>query len=453
MADVAELRLNRPSRWSVRARTTAVSTAVVALTLLIGMVGLVVVIRGQLTAGAEQSASARAEDIEGLLAGGAPLESIAIGDEDDVVVQVLDAAGAVVLSSGNINGEAPLAPRPGVRDVPVGEHPFVLITEDVDTSEGSFTVIAGQSLERMHETTSLLVTTLGGGLPVVLLVVFATLWRMTGAAIRPVERIRLRVDQVQAADPSQRVPVPDADDEIARLATTMNTMLERVEVFQRHQRQFVSDASHELRSPIAIVRQLTEVAIAHPERNDDQLIGDIHAETVRMQAVVEDLLLLARGRSTALADSGRAVDLDDLALAELQRLRASTSLTVDGTGVGPARTVGSELRLARAVRNLVDNAVNHANVSVAISTSTQGRTAAITVDDDGPGIPEADRQRVFDRFVRLDHARSRDKGGSGLGLAIVADIVAAHNGTVEAVDSPLGGARITIHLPAPDERS
>jgi signal transduction histidine kinase len=129
----------------------------------------------------------------------------------------------------------------------------------------------------------------------------------------------------------------------------MNTMLERVEVFQRHQRQFVSDASHELRSPIAIVRQLTEVAIAHPERNDDQLIGDIHAETVRMQAVVEDLLLLARGRSTALADSGRAVDLDDLALAELQRLRASTSLTVDGTGVGPARTVGSELRLARAV--------------------------------------------------------------------------------------------------------
>ena len=293
---MTERRFRPPSRWSVRARTTAVATGVVALTLLVGVVGLVLTVRAQLTTAAEESASVRADDIESLIEGGASLEAIAASDEDDALLQALDASGDVVTSSANIAGSAPMLGASGIRDTPVGEHAFVIVTHTVDTPEGTLRVISGQSLERVEEITSLLLGLLGGGLPVVLLIVAGTLWRMTGASPTPVEDIRRRVDQVQAADPRQRVPVPDTDDEIARLARTMNTMLERVETFQRHQRQFISYASHELRSPIAILRQLTEVALAHSETDVPALLDDVHTETIRMQALVDDLLLLARGQ-------------------------------------------------------------------------------------------------------------------------------------------------------------
>lgn len=448
---MAELGAWSPRRWSVRARTTTVTTVIVTVALGLAAVTLVFVVRGQLTRGVLQAAEVRAEDIEGLLESGALLASVATGDEEGAFVQVVDGSGVVVAASENIDGEPPVVADPpdgtSVQRVPVGEHPFIVTRATVDTAGRVLTVLSGQSLEPVSEVTTLLAGSLAVGVPVLAVLVLATTWRMTGTALAPVERIRRRVDEVQAADPNQRVPVPDSDDEIARLAATMNAMLDRVETFQTHQRQFVSDASHELRSPIATIRQLTEVAIAHPEKNDDALLADVHEESLRMQYLVDDLLLLARGNAVPSSRRETTVDLDDLALAEIDRLRGTTTLTIDGTGVATARTRGHDDQLRRAVRNIVNNAVNHAARIVALSTLTDTDQSILRVDDDGTGIPEADRERVLERFVRLDTARSRDKGGSGLGLAIVQEIIVNHHGSVTVTDSPLGGARVEIRLP------
>ncbi len=448
---MAELGAWSPRRWSVRARTTTVTTVIVTVALGLAAVTLVFVVRGQLTRGVLQAAEVRAEDIEGLLESGALLASVATGDEEGAFVQVVDGSGVVVAASENIDGEPPVVADPpdgtSVQRVPVGEHPFIVTRATVDTAGRVLTVLSGQSLEPVSEVTTLLAGSLAVGVPVLAVLVLATTWRMTGTALAPVERIRRRVDEVQAADPNQRVPVPDSDDEIARLAATMNAMLDRVETFQTHQRQFVSDASHELRSPIATIRQLTEVAIAHPEKNDDALLADVHEESLRMQYLVDDLLLLARGNAVPSSRRETTVDLDDLALAEIDRLRGTTTLTIDGTGVATARTRGHDDQLRRAVRNIVNNAVNHAARIVALSTLTDTDQSILRVDDDGTGIPEADRERVLERFVRLDTARSRDKGGSGLGLAIVQEVIVNHHGSVTVTDSPLGGARVEIRLP------
>lgn len=427
------------------------TTVIVTVALGLAAVTLVFVVRGQLTRGVLQAAEVRAEDIEGLLESGALLASVATGDEEGAFVQVVDGSGVVVAASENIDGEPPVVADPpdgtSVQRVPVGEHPFIVTRATVDTAGRVLTVLSGQSLEPVSEVTTLLAGSLAVGVPVLAVLVLATTWRMTGTALAPVERIRRRVDEVQAADPNQRVPVPDSDDEIARLAATMNAMLDRVETFQTHQRQFVSDASHELRSPIATIRQLTEVAIAHPEKNDDALLADVHEESLRMQYLVDDLLLLARGNAVPSSRRETTVDLDDLALAEIDRLRGTTTLTIDGAGVATARTRGHDDQLRRAVRNIVNNAVNHAARIVALSTLTDTDQSILRVDDDGTGIPEADRERVLERFVRLDTARSRDKGGSGLGLAIVQEIIVNHHGSVTVTDSPLGGARVEIRLP------
>lgn len=427
------------------------TTVIVTVALGLAAVTLVFVVRGQLTRGVLQAAEVRAEDIEGLLESGALPASVATGDEEGAFVQVVDGSGVVVAASENIDGEPPVVADPpdgtSVQRVPVGEHPFIVTRATVDTAGRVLTVLSGQSLEPVSEVTTLLAGSLAVGVPVLAVLVLATTWRMTGTALAPVERIRRRVDEVQAADPNQRVPVPDSDDEIARLAATMNAMLDRVETFQTHQRQFVSDASHELRSPIATIRQLTEVAIAHPEKNDDALLADVHEESLRMQYLVDDLLLLARGNAVPSSRRETTVDLDDLALAEIDRLRGTTTLTIDGAGVATARTRGHDDQLRRAVRNIVNNAVNHATRTVALSTLTDTDQSILRVDDDGTGIPEADRERVLERFVRLDTARSRDKGGSGLGLAIVQEVIVNHHGSVTVTDSPLGGARVEIRLP------
>lgn len=394
---MADRNLWPPHRWSVRTRTTAATTCIVAVALAIAAVTLVLVVRSQLTRGVVQASQVRTEDIEGLLEGGAVPSSVAAGDEDDALVQVVNDAGVVVAASRNISGEPPLIgdgiEQSNVRRVPVGEHPFVVTGAQVATRDEVFWVLSGQSLEPVSEVTALLTASLGIGVPILVVLVLVTTWRMTGTALAPVERIRRRVDEVQAADPSQRVPVPDSGDEIARLAQTMNEMLDRVETFQTHQRQFVSDASHELRSPIATIRQLTEVAIAHPDKNDDALLGDVHEESLRMQGLVDDLLLLARGNASPSSGRHNTVDLDDLALAEIDRLRGTTSLGIDGSGVTTARTRGREDQLHRAVRNIIDNAVNHATQTVAISTCTAAGQALLRVDDDGSGIAKSDRDR------------------------------------------------------------
>jgi signal transduction histidine kinase len=285
---------------------------------------------------------------------------------------------------------------------------------------------------------------------VLLLVVSITTWVMVGRALAPVDAIRREVDGISAAQLNRRVPQPKADDDIGRLAATMNRMLARLEDARNSQRRFVSDASHELRSPITTIRHHAEVALAHPDRISVHELADVFlAEELRIQRLVEDLLVLAQA-DEHVPTPRTPVDLDDLAFEEARRLRLSSALRVDTSGVGAARVVGDIGALRRALRNLGDNAARHAKSRIDFKLAERGVRVVFTIDDDGPGIPETERSRVLQRFVRLDEARSRDDGGSGLGLAIIDEVARAHGGAVSISQSPLGGTRIDLSLPAAD---
>jgi signal transduction histidine kinase len=282
--------------------------------------------------------------------------------------------------------------------------------------------------------------------PLVLALVGGVVWVVTGRALAPVERLRRQVDAVDATDLGQRVD-PGANDELGALADTMNRLLDRIQQAQIAQRRFVSDASHELRSPLATIRQHAELAAAHPAASSLESLSEVALEEgARMQELVEGLLLLARlderhRRTTA------EIDLDDLALAEAARLRG-LGVDVDARSIGPGRVVGDEALLRRVVRNLGDNAARHAARAVTLRVASLGDRVRLEVEDDGAGIPPEERERVFERFARLDEGRARDEGGSGLGLAIVREVVLAHGGAVEAGRGALGGALLAFTLPA-----
>jgi signal transduction histidine kinase len=285
-------------------------------------------------------------------------------------------------------------------------------------------------------------------LPLLLSIVGAVTWRIVGRALAPVDAMRREVDSITAGELDRRVPDPPGDDEIARLAATMNRMLDRLEADQARQHRFVSDASHELRSPVAAIRQHAELALRYPDQTDlPTLAGVAHQESIRLQRIVEDLLLLSRIDEGSLTMRHEPVDLDDLVQDEAARLRATPSLQVTFDRVDPAQVEGDRSRLERLVRNLGENAARHARAAVALELRRDDGTAILSIEDDGAGIPAAERERVFDRFVRLDEARERDAGGSGLGLSIVREIASLHGGAVSVADGRLGGARFEVHLP------
>lgn len=227
----------------------------------------------------------------------------------------------------------------------------------------------------------------------------------------------------------------------------MNRMLDRLQTTHEAQQRFVSDAAHELRSPIATIRQHAEVAAAHPERTTpDELAETVLAEDVRMQQLVDDLLLLASSGEQPAVLPPTPVDLDDLLVTEARRLRSATGLAVVTAGVSGGQVFGDEPALTRMIRNLTGNAARHARSEITLGLAEAGNTVVLTVADDGPGIPPSDRDRVFDRFVRLDSARARETGGAGLGLPIVAEIARRHRGTVTLTET----STFTIRLPTAD---
>jgi signal transduction histidine kinase len=263
-----------------------------------------------------------------------------------------------------------------------------------------------------------------------------------------VEEVRAEVERIGGDDLGRRVPVPETADEISRLATTMNDMLARLEQAARQQRQFTSDASHELRGPLTRLRAELELALGNPDADTPvERYRRLLDDTAALQTLVEDLLFLARWDSSPHEPSGEAVDLDDLVLAEAQRLRAEGRLAVDTTRVGPARTYGEARHLARALRNLTENASRHARTTIYLGSREMDGHCHLVVADDGPGVPPEQHEVIFERFVRLDEARSRDDGGYGLGLAIVREIVIRHAGTVGVTGLESGGACFTITLP------
>ncbi len=311
------------------------------------------------------------------------------------------------------------------------------------------TVIVLTSLAESERTLEAVDTALLIALPALLALVAATTWWLVGRSLRPVERMRLEVEQITARNLDSRVQEPSTKDEIGRLAHTLNSMLERLQRSAERQRRFVADASHELRTPVANVATALDVARRYPDRTDwPDVAEDVAAQNSRMARLVADLLLIAQSDHP-----GSAETIAPVAVATVVRRALSDIASADRSMIHLAEPLADPLiesnasKLQRVLSNLLENAVRHANDRVDLSILEDNETVAIVIDDDGPGIPEQDRERVFQPFVRLDAHRARPQGGAGLGLAIARDAVIDLGGSIALDASPRGGARFTIGLP------
>ena len=457
--------MTRERRWpgvvrprTVRSQVTWTAAGLVALVLVLSAVALVAAQQRVLTHGIDEALIQRADNIErdvvqGSFGSRLPVE----GDPEDSFLQLLDADGSVVAVSDNAAeldaATGPLGPGADevlltVRGVSLSNGEFRVLARRLDGSSGPLTLVVAKNLDDVHESVSILTASLAIAIPVVTGILALLVWWLTGKVLRPVEAIRREVADIKGDQLHRRVPTPDSEDEIARLASTMNEMLDRLEDATERQRRFVADASHELRGPLTRLRSSLEVSAAHPDGVDPvALARDLLADTVELQKLVDDLLFLARSESGALDAPHQQVDLDDLVLEEARKLRERGVVEVDVSHVSAARTLGDADQLARVVRNLSSNAERHADHLVTFELREQNGVSELVVEDDGPGIAPEHREAVFKRFARLDEARSRDAGGSGLGLAIVHDIVTRHDGVVGIRDHAGPGARFVVELP------
>ncbi|MFF3971342.1 ATP-binding protein [Streptomyces rubiginosohelvolus] len=480
---------------SVRARAALGATLVVAVALIGAGLAVLMVLRANLIDQADLQAEVAARDVAGQLATGTAYDDVELDDEEDHPVQVVDEEGRVVLVSKDLRavtgtgttGVTPVptasagaTPSPGDDDddgddgqdddgsspdsgeVSSDDPEFSDGTATVDRTTADYrfaaveattrdgvtlTVYAGAPLAAEQEAVDTVRGAMLTGLPVLLVVVAGVTWLVTRRALRPVEGIRREMAAITASeDLARRVPEPDSRDEIAALARTTNETLTVLEASVERQRRFVADASHELRSPIASLRTQLEVAEAHPELLD--LPGAV-ADTVRLQVLAADLLLLAR-LDAGEKPGGGTVELGALVREEVsQRTGDRIAVAVEVPEGGAFEVNGSRGQLSRVVGNLLDNAQRHAEDSVAVSVAADGRGVRVEVRDDGAGVPEDERERIFERFVRLDDARSRDDGGAGLGLAIARDVAARHGGTLTVHRAAEGGAAFRLWLPRP----
>jgi signal transduction histidine kinase len=448
---------------SVRLRITAAATVVVLLALVVASWLLLATAERALRSSQDDVARGRASELLGLAASGRlPRRLPSLGD--DAFAQVVSGDRVLVATQGRGNlGRPPVTsyrPPVGVtvvrtvRDVPDDKdlEDYRVVTATGRSPAGPVTVYVATSVEVVSETVATLRGLLVLGVPAVAVLLGLVAWPVVGRALQPVEAIRAEVGEISDRDLARRVPEPPGGNEVARLARTMNAMLARLDAAARRQRDFVADASHELQSPLTTMRTHLEVALAHPETTDWTAVARaLLAEGQEMEALVRDLLFLAREDDSSAEPVTHLVDLDDLVLEESARLRAASSVAIDTTAVSAAPVRGSTEQLRRLVRNLLENAERHAAGRVDLSLSAAGGTVELTVRDDGPGVPRDERERVFDRFVRLDTARARQGSGSGLGLSIVAAVAARHGGTVQVVDGVDGaagvGATFVVRLP------
>ncbi|HXY92052.1 MAG TPA: HAMP domain-containing sensor histidine kinase [Acidimicrobiia bacterium] len=419
--------LERPRSWwprTVRMRITLVATLVFAIALSAAAFGLVRVVHNNLSDTIKSSAQRELDQLDPSNIQPAP------GDTEYLVV------------NGRIVGTVRRGPSP--QDYYEARRRF-------ETAAGPVVVVATRSLAEVDSTTNKVTDLMLIVVPILVALVAAAAWYLAGRALKPVEAIRAEAEAITGSTIHRRVPEPDTDDEVGRLAHTMNAMLGRLELSSQRQRQFVSDASHELRSPLASIRTNVEVALRNGERTDwPSTARRVLAEDERMEDTVSELLELARvdelDGSTPIT-SLPEVDLDEVVLDATVR---EHRVLINTNRVSAGRVHGRREQLARVVRNLLDNADRHARTMVAVELHNDDDSGAVelVVDDDGPGISPEDRERVFDRFTRLDDGRARDAGGLGLGLSMVKSIVEQHGGTVTIGDAPIGGARVAVRLPA-----
>ena len=332
------------------------------------------------------------------------------------------------------------------------EGPFLAMEREATSpTHGSVTIVALTSIAPAVATGRGAALLLAAVFTLLLVVVALFSWHMTERTLRPVERMRQSAEAITASDLSRRVSVPDGDRDLSRLARTFNDLLARVEAAMDAQRRFVSDASHELKGPVAATKVMLETARAHPEAVDPStLLSDLANENEQLQGIVADLLALARQDEGRLQVNLVPLDLCDLIYEEVSSLERRSAVSLDVSGVEPLVCAGDAQLLGQALRNLLENAVRYAHSHVAVTCrevlGSTGRLIRISVSDDGPGIAPADRERVFGRFVRLGKDRGRATGGTGLGLAVVQGIVERHGGRVYFSDPEIGGATAVMEL-------
>lgn len=433
------------------------SAVVVLCALAFAGAGLDAILYRSLLVGVDYASAERVRDLAKALQSDPPggLDSTLFGTDQRVVaIQVIAPDGTVVRRSRSAPGR-PLvsvanfgpALRRGLPDDAVPGENMRVSGQRVATAAGDYTVLVGGGSHSVEATARTVALLLAGGAPIVVAVAAGATYWLVRRSLRSVDAIRARVAEISTSGLAERVPVPSGRDEIAALAVTMNRMLSRIEAGHRVQQRFLADASHELRSPLATIISGLEVAEAHPDLLDAELaINTLLPEAQRMHTLIEDLLLLARADEQSLLRRKEELALDDIAEAETARARREARCEID-TDIRPARCTGDPMAISRMIRNLVENAVRHADSRVTVAVGSSNGAAILTVSDDGPGISPAERARVFERFVRLDSDRARSGGGAGLGLAIVAEVVAAHGGAVDVDDRPGGGTRMIVSLP------
>jgi signal transduction histidine kinase len=459
------LLLMSPVRWrdwcgGIAVRSALVSAVVVLAGLLIVGFASAVLLYRVMCADVDNAAVARAQAVADALSNEPPeeVESVLLATDHRVVaVQIADAAGTVVRRSDTAP-KMPLIPLQGngsrVGVLSPADDDVRVSTITVSSRTGRpYTVLVGGGIEPIELMMSTVAQMLAITAPIVALVAAAVTYLLVRRSLRSVETIRSRVAEISASDLAERVPVAGRTDEISALAVTMNEMLARIEAGHSAQRRFVGDASHELRSPLTTMVSALEIGVTHPDVLDKTLLTTaLLPEARRMQSLVENLLLLARADEHGLPLRRVEVDLDDFATAEVARLKRETALRITAN-LSAVKVTADPDGVVRVLRNLTDNAARHAASEVTITVREDGGRAVLCVADDGPGIPIDQRDKVFERFVRLDADRSRRGGGTGLGLAIVAEIVTAHDGTVHIGDRAGSGTVVTVQLPsanAPD---
>ena len=473
-----------PARWwrqrSLRARLTLITSAGLALALAVAAVLLVNALRVSLTRGLDVSARQGAVEVAALIDQKRLPSPVPVAP-DTLTIQVLDAQGRITDVSPGADRLVPMLPpaqaqaavRTGQARMLAGPPlglPSLLRVVAVGAS-GHQVVIAAISYAQDSDSLATLAKALIIGTPLLFGLLALTTWLVTGYTLRPIAELRRGAAEVTQTGVPRDLPVPPARDEVRSLAVTLNDMLSRLADAQQFQRDLVSDTAHELRSPIASIRAQLEVALDHPDGLDwAETARDVHADTLRLARLTEDLLLLARLDGQHL----RRKPTDLSAVCESVAARYATARVPVRAGavqVGPVRdgtvrdgtvrdgtvapcvVAGDPDALSRLVVNLLDNAVRHAASQVCVSVRGEGGWALLTVSDDGPGIPAGDAERAFGRFSRLDNARSRagqaGAGGAGLGLAIVRSTAEAHGGSVSLTDAD-PGLRAVVRLPLAD---
>lgn len=465
---------------SIRARITIVSTALVAATLVIASMLLMQWVKADLLDSAQQSLDQALDDqaqllgydpefvnelTEGELLPGALQANINGGEvfiglfssRDDTSVAFgqmeingVPVAGlAIDVETGEIEEVLdPLFEEP-LDDPEVIEAVESLAFEVLEVASGSESqfLVGATPLDEIEQSVEAIQDALTILVPLLALVFGGLTWLLVGRSLRPVMSITEQVEAISTASLDRRVPVPDTEDEVANLATVMNRMLDRLQRGGERQRQFAADASHELRSPLSTVRAAAELLGRSPSADRAaRLSDDIVAETDRMDELIGDLLELSRLDEHRGNQVLEPVDLVPLLALELQAELAEGR--VELLAPPSVMIIGSPSQLRRAARNLVDNALRHADRRVAVTVASEPGIVILAVDDDGAGVPDENKPAVFERFSRLDEARTRDAGGSGLGLALVRAIAEVHNAMVSVTDSTLGGARFVLTFPA-----